>query len=191
MAARPRPMNILLVTGFGLLLAACSGASTPGTTSAPTAATGTAGAAGAPTQQASAPAVAAPTSAAVAGASDACKLVTKAEVEAAFGETMTEPVASTEHGDSMCNYAHETGGLDLTISISSRPSSVAAIKSMKALYAGGGADVAGVGDAAFEVAGILEFVKGTTLVTIGTGDGPGIITDAKFQALAAVAAGRV
>ena len=121
---------------------------------------------------------------------DACKLLTQAEVAAAFNETMQTPVSAVDHGDATCSYTHEVGGLDLTVNISHEPSSAAVINQLKGAY-GTDAGVSGVGDAAFEVAGILEFVKGTTLVTMGTGDGPAIITDARFQALAATAAGRI
>ena len=183
MTSRRNGKHILLALGMALMLGACSAAAVP------SGASNVQGATSATSQQAPISDVAVPTSAVVAS-SDACKLLTQAEVEAAFGETMLAPVATVEHGDSTCTYTHEAGGLDLTTSIGSRPSSAAAIKAAQALY-GANVGVAGVGDAAFEVAGILEFVKGTTLVTIGTGDGPAIISDAKFQALAATAAGRI
>ncbi len=163
--------HLFLGLGMALLFGGCSAASVPGATS------NVQGATFAASQQGPA-------------SLDACKLLTQAEVEAAFGKTMLAPVATVEHGDSTCTYTNQSGGLDLTMSVSSRPSSAAAIKAAQALY-GANVGVAGVGDAAFEVAGILEFVKGTTLVTIGTGDGPAIISAAKFQALAATAAGRI
>jgi hypothetical protein len=118
-------------------------------------------------------------------------LLTKAEVATAFGESMLEPVSTTAHGDTTCTYSHEAGGGDLIVTISSRSMNAAGIKSAEAIYGTGATDLPGIGDAAFEVAGILEFVKGTTLVTVGTGDGPAIISDANFQALAATAAGRI
>jgi hypothetical protein len=117
--------------------------------------------------------------------------LTKAEVEAAFKETMLDPVASVKDGSPTCDYSHEAGGLDLTVGISSHASSVAGIKQMETIYGTSGTDVPGVGDAAFEFGGILEFVKGTTLVTIGTGDGPAIISVADFTALTKLAASRV
>lgn len=185
MTIRLSPKHLLLTTGLTLMLGACSA----GTPAASAAANGPAtlanGAASAPV------AAAGTTSPAGGGTADACSLLTKAEVETAFGETMTEPVASVDNGDPTCSYAHETGGLDLTVSISSRPSTAAAIKQAEAIYGASATDVSGVGDAAFKFSGILEFVKGTTLVTIGTGDGPAIISDAHFQSLTELAAGRV
>ncbi len=172
----------LLALGMALALGACS------VSAVPSGASNVKGATSAASQQAPVSGAAAPTSAVVAS-SDACKLLTQAEVATAFNESMQTPVSALDHGDATCSYTHEVGGLDLTVSISSHPSSAATIKQVETMY-GANADVAGVGDAAFEVAGILEFVKGSTLVTIGTGDGPAIITDAKFQALAAAAAGR-
>ena len=195
MTTRLSRRQILLTSGAVLLLAACSGASAPGAaapgaTAAPAAATAPSQPGSTTSQPASTPAAAAATSQAAAG-SDACRLVTQAEVAAAFGESMLKPVATTSHGEASCTYTHEAGGLDLNVTISARPSSAAAIKQAETLYGGGAADVPGVGDAAFSVAGILEFVKGTTLVTMGTGDGPAIISTDRFNALAALAAGRV
>ena len=184
MTTRLRRRHLFLITGMTVLLGACSAASAPALTSAP------GGAATAPSQ-ASNPAAAPPTSQA-AGGSDACRLLTKAEVEAAFGETMLEPVASVANSGQTCTYAHEAGGLDLTVKVDSRPSSAAGLKSAEALYGGAATDVPGVGDAAFEFGGILiQFVKGTTLVTIGSGDGPAIRSDDNFRALAKTAAGRI
>lgn len=183
MITTTRPRLLLLMTGLTLLLGACS-AGAPAASAVPN------GPATPPTGAPSVPAAVTGSSPA-AGGSDACRLLTKAEVEAAFGETMVETVASVANGDPTCSYAHEAGGLDLTVAISSRPSSAAAIKQTEAIYGTGASDVPGVGDAAFEVSGILELVKGTTLVTIGTGDGPAIITDANFQSLCKTAAGRI
>jgi hypothetical protein len=174
----------LLVLGMALMLGACSASAVPSGTS------NAQGATSAASQQAPDNGTAAPTSG-PAASSDACKLLTQAEVEAAFNETMQAPVASTNHGDATCSYTHEAGGLDLTVAISSRPSNAAAITQTQTAYGDAATSVSGVGDAAFEFSGILEFVKGTTLVTIGTGDGPAIISDANFQALAATAAGRI
>lgn len=182
MSTGPRRTLLLIGIGFALLLGACSNSSAPAATSAPS------GVATAPSAQA--PTAGAP-SAAAAGAPDACSLLTKAEVEAAFNETMLEPASSVDNGDPTCSYAHTAGGLDLTVAISSQPSSAAGIKSAEAVYGGAATVVPGVGDAAFEAVGVLEFVKGTTLVIIGTGDGPGIISDANFRGLAATAAGRI
>lgn len=173
--------NVVLMTGMTLLLAACGASATSGAAAAP-------GSAAAPNGVAAATLTAAPPAGQTA---DACALLTQADVDRAFKETMMAPAASVDHGDATCSWTHEAGGLDLTVSISSRPSTAAAIHGMVAAYGGAGAEVAGVGDAAFEFAGILEFVKGTTLVTIGTGDGPAIITDADFQALTKIAAGRI
>jgi hypothetical protein len=184
MTTKLRRRHLVFTIGMTLLIGACSGASVPAATSAPN------GTASAPSQQAPIPAAAGPTGPAADGSS-ACALLTKAEVEAAFKETMLEPVSSVDHGDATCTYAHEAGGLDLTVAISSRPSSAATIKSMEGVYGDTSTDVPGVGDAAFEVAGILEFVKGTTLVIIGSGDGPAIISDDDFKALTKMAAGRV
>ncbi len=184
MTARRDGKHIFLGLGMALMLGACS------STAVPSAASNVQGATSATSQQAPIGGGAVPSSQGAASA-DACKLLTQAEVEAAFGKTMLVPAAAVEHGDSTCTYTNQAGGLDLTISISSRRSSAAAIKAAQGLYGASGTDVSGVGDAAFEVAGILEFVKGTTLVTVGTGDGPAIISDAKFQALAATAAGRI
>lgn len=183
--------TLLLATGLTLLLGACSAASAPAPTSVPN------GTAGAPTAQASLPAqasVPAPAgspSQAVA-ASDACALLTKAEVEAAFGETMLAPVSSVDHGDATCTWAHSAGGLDLTVAIGSTPSSVAGLKGAEALYGAAATDVPGIGDAAFDFQGLLiQFVKGTTLVTVGTGDGPAIISPDHFKGLAKAVAGRI
>jgi hypothetical protein len=179
----------LLTIAVALVLSACSGSGAP----APTAPVSNAGGAIASAPVSNPGAAAAATQAPqaqVAGTRDACALVTKAEVETAFGESMLEPVASVVHGDAQCQWTHEAGGLDLSISISAQGSTASAIKSIEGAY-GANSDVQGVGDAAFEVAGILEFVKGTTLVTFGTGDGSAIITDASFHKLAATAAGRI
>jgi hypothetical protein len=175
---------VFLALGMALVLGACSASAVP------SGASNVKGAISAASQQAPpVSGVAAPTSAVVASV-DACKLLTQAEVATAFNETMQTPVSALDHGDATCSYTHEVGGLDLTVNISHEPSSAAVINQLKGAY-GTNAGVNGVGDAAFEVAGILEFVKGATLVTMGTGDGPAIITDARFQALAATAAGRI
>lgn len=183
MDTRLNGKHALLALSLALMLGACSAAAVPSGDS------NAKGATSPPSQQAPIRGATNPTSGTVASA-DACKLLTQAEVEAAFGETMQAPVATVAHGDATCSYTHEAGGLDLNVVISASRSTAAAIKQIETAY-GPGTDVAGVGDAAFEVAGILEFVKGTTLVTIGTGDGPAIISQAKFQALAATAAGRI
>jgi hypothetical protein len=190
MTTKLDPRNLVLTAGVALLLAACSGAAAPASTSAPIGAAASAGGAAVAPVAATSDGAAAP-SAAAGGAANACALLTKAEVEAAFGESMLEPVASVDKGDAACSWTHEAGGLDLTVKISARPSTAAAIKSLEGVYGDASADVPGVGDAAFEVAGILEFVNGTTLVIIGTGDGPAIISNADFQALTKLAAGRV
>ena len=192
MTTRRYLMSLLPTVGVAVLLAACSGAAVPASTSAPIGAAASAGAAAVPPVAATSDGAAAP-SAAAGGPANACALLTKAEVEAAFGESMLAPVASVDKGDAACSWTHEAGGLDLTVKISARPSTAAAIKSLEGVYGAMSADVPGVGDAAFEVAGagILEFVKGTTLVIIGTGDGPAIISNANFRALTKLAAGRV
>ena len=172
----------LLALGMALMLGACSAAAVPSGASNVQGAT-TAGAAPTSKSVAGASDAAAPTSGVVAS-SDACKLLTQAEVEAAFGKTMLAPVASVDHGDAICTY-----GVDLTVLISAKPFSAAAMKQQ--IASGSGTDLAGVGDAAYEVPFSIGFVKGTTLVMMGTGDGPAIISDAKFQALAATAAGRI
>ena len=185
MSTGPRHALLLLATGFTLVLGACSTSSGPATTSA---ANGTPAAQSAEAPTAGAPAA----SSAAGGATDACSLLTKAEVEAAFGETMLEPVSSVDNGDPTCTYTHSAAGVaDLTVAISAQPSSAAGLKSAEAIYGTAATDLPGIGDAAFEFGTLLEFVKGTTLVTIGTGDGPGIISDANFRGLAATAAGRV
>ena len=177
--------TLLLTTGMTLLLGACSAASAPAPTSAPN------GSASAPFSQASIPAPAGSASQAVA-ASDACALLTKAEVEAAFGKTMLAPVPAVDHGDATCTWTHSAGGLDLTVTISSRSSTVAGLKQAEAIYGSAATDVPGIGDAAFDFQGlILQFVKGTTLVTIGTGDGPAIISADNFKGLAKTVAGRI
>jgi hypothetical protein len=180
---------VLLALGMALMLGACSASAVP---SGASNVQGPTSAAAAPTSKSVAGATdaAAPTSAVVAS-SDACKLLTQAEVATAFNESMQTPVSTLDHGDATCSYTHEVGGLDLTVSISHVPSSAAAIPQIQKAYGDAATSVSGVGDAAYEFSGILQFVKGTTLVTIGTGDGPAIITDAKFQALAATAAGRI
>lgn len=183
MITRLNGRAVLLALGMALVLGACSASAVP------SGASNVQGATSAASQQVSVSGATAPTSAVVASV-DACKLLTQAEVATAFNETMQTPVSALDHGDSTCSYTHEAGGLDLTVNISHEPSSAAVINQLKSAY-GSSAGASGVGDAAFEVAGILEFVKGTTLVTIGTGDGPAIITDARFQALAATAAGRI
>ena len=167
----------LLALGMALMLGACSAAAVPSGTS------NVQGATSAASQQAPVNGAAAPTSGVVAS-SDACKLLTQAEVEAAFGKTVLAPVASVDHGDAICTY-----GVDLTVLISAKPFSAAALKQQ--IASGSGTALAGVGDAAYEVPFSIGFVKGTTFVIIGTDDGPAIITDAKFQALAATAAGRI
>jgi len=169
-----------LALGMALILGACSAAAVP------SGASNVQGATSAASQQAPANGAAAPASGVVAP-SDACKLLTQAEVEAAFGKTVLAPVASVDHGNAICTY-----GVDLGVLISGKPFSAAAMKQQIA-SGGNGAEtaLAGVGDAAYEVPFSIAFVKGTTLVTLQTGDGPAIITDAKFQALAALAAGRI
>lgn len=187
MSTGPRRTLLLLATGFAVALGACS----PSTSSAPTSTSAVNGTPAA--QSAEAPTAGAPAaSSAAVGATDACSLLTKAEVEAAFNQTMLEPVASIDGGDPTCTYMHSDPGVaDLIVSISSQPSSVADLKSAEAIYGTAATDVQGIGDAAFEAVGVLEFVQGTTLVTIGTGDGPGIISDANFRGLAATAAGAI
>jgi hypothetical protein len=175
--------HVFLALGMALMLGACSAAAVPSGASNVQGAT-TAGAAPTSKSAAGASDAAAATSAVVAP-SDACKLLTQAEVEAAFGKTMLAPVASVDHGDAICTY-----GVDLIVGISAKPFSAAAMKQQIASGTGS-TDLPGVGDAAFEVLGEIEFVKGTTLVTMETVGGPAIITDAKFQALAATAAGRI
>jgi hypothetical protein len=183
--------TLLLATGLTLLLGACSAASAPAATSVPN------GTASAPSAQASVPAqpsVPAPAGSAseAVAASDACALLTKAEVEAAFGETMLAPVSSVDHGDATCTWAHSAGGLDLTVAIGSTPSSAAGLKGAEALYGAAATDVPGIGDAAFDFQDMLiQFVKGTTLVTVGTGDGPAIISPDHFKGLAKAVAGRL
>ena len=170
----------LLALGMALILGACSAAAVPsGTSNAP-------GATSAASQQAPVNGAAAPTSGVV-GSVDACKLLTQAEVEAAFGKTVLAPVASVDHGDAICTY-----GVDLGVVISGKPFSAAAMKQQIASGNNGAETaLAGVGDAAYEVPFSIGFVKGTTLVMMSAGDGPAIISDAKFQALAATAAGRI
>lgn len=186
-----RRRHLLLTTGIAVLLGACSGASGPAATTSPN------GAAAAPSGGAPTPGATGTTSPAVgtspaAGASDACRLLTKAEVEAAFHETMLEPVSSVVHGGPSCTYEHTAGGGDLTVKISSSASSAAALKGVEGAYGAAATDLSGVGDAAFEFGGILiQFVKGTTLVTMASGDGPAIRSDDDFRALAKTVAGRV
>jgi hypothetical protein len=167
-----------------ILFGACSSAGAPAPTSVPN------GALGAPSAQASVAQAAEASQAA--GASDPCALLTKAEVEAAFGETMLAPVPSVDQGDATCTWSHGAGGQDLTVAISSRPSSVAGLKQAETLYGAAATDVPGVGDAAFDFQDMLVlFVKGTTLVTIGTGDGSAIISADRFKGLAKTVAGRI
>ena len=189
MTAISRTWKLTITAGMALLLGACSGASSPAATSAPNGAATSApnGAATATAQGVSDPA----TAGAAAGGGDACALLTKAEVEAAFGETMLEPVATVDHGSPSCAWSHKAGGLDLTVELDSRPSTADSIKQTEKLYGTTAVDVPGVGDAAFKFGGILEFVKGTKLVIVGTGDGPGIISDDNFNGLAKKIAGRV
>ncbi len=176
MTTRLNGKAALLALGMALMLGACSASAVPSGASVN-------GATSAASRQAPVSGAAAPTSAVV-GSVDACKLLTQAEVEAAFGKTVLAPVASVDHGDAICTY-----GVDLAVFISGKPFSAAAMKQQ--IASGSGTDLAGVGDAAYEVPFSIGFVKGTTLVMIGTDDGPAIITDAKFQALAATAAGRI
>lgn len=184
MTTRRNGRHIVLGLGMLLALGACS------TGAVPSGASAAKGATPAASPQAAANGAGDPAGHAWA-ATDACALLIRAEVEAAFGESMLAPASTVDHGDASCAYTHEAGGLDLNVAISSSPSSAAAMKQVAAAYGGASSEVAGVGDAAFQVAGILEFVKGTTLVTMGTGDGPAIISVARFHALAATAAGRV
>lgn len=186
MTNRFGPQHFVLAITAAALLGACSSAAAPAATpGAPAAAPNATIAAPAATTNGATSA-----GAGAAGATDACALITDAEVVAAFGETMLAAVPSVLHGDATCNWMHAAGSNDLTVSISSRPSSAAAITSMQAAY-GTDSAVSGVGDAALQFGGILQFVKGTTLVTIATGDGPAIISGANFKALAVSAAGRV
>ena len=186
MTAISRTRKMTITTGMALLLGACSGASSPAATSAPNGA-----ATSAPNGAATSAPNGAATAGAVSGGGDACALLTKAEVEAAFGETMLEPVATVDHGSPSCAWSHKAGGLDLTVELDSRPSTADSIKQTEKLYGTTAVDVPGVGDAAFKFGGILEFVKGTKLVIVGTGDGPGIISDDNFNGLAKKIAGRV
>lgn len=181
-----RPRHLLLTTGLTLLLGACSAA--PATAPVSSAVATPAGG------PASTPGAAGSTTPA-AGGSDPCRLLTKPEVEAAFGETMLAPVSSTVTGEPACTYQHAAGLQDLTVGISSRLSSVAGLKSAEAGSGAAAKDVPGIGDAAFEVdvAGVttLEFVKGTTLVNLNTFDIPAIISVDNFHTLAKKAAGRI
>lgn len=189
MTAISRTRKLTITAGMALFLGACSGAGSPAATSTPNGAATSApnGAATATAQGVSDPA----TAGAAAGGGDACALLTKAEVEAAFGESMLEPVATVDHGSPSCLWTHEAGGLDLSVTVDSRPTTVDGIKQAEKAYGAVAVDVPGVGDAAFKFGGILEFVKGTKLVLVGTGDGPAIISDDNFNGLAKKIAGRV
>ena len=90
MTARLRRRNFLLTAGITLLLAACSAASAPATSSLPAdAATAPPQiTATAPSQDASSPAPVSPTSAGAAGSVDPCSLLTQSEVDAAAGQSL-------------------------------------------------------------------------------------------------------
>jgi hypothetical protein len=121
---------------------------------------------------------------------DPCTLITKSEAEAAFGMSLTGPETERDENGVTCTYKHS--GTDLIIHVGLQPSSPSAIEQTRTLYGENAKILSGVGDAAFEGPGrMISGVKNSTLFTIATGAGPGIISEEKFLALARTAADRL
>jgi hypothetical protein len=180
-------IRVNIFTGGGtlvvsaLMLAACGGstgnvataptASSPGTTSDTT------------------PVIATPTGAST--ASDPCTLVTSQEASVALGVDAGTPNSSA----GQCNYTTAAG--DMTIIDTVYPDSTTARTSFDATRtaAKGGVpgfqDVTGIGDLAFLTSsGLIEFAKGSTVVTIQVLSS-GNPSPSTMTALGQAAAGRV
>ena len=121
---------------------------------------------------------------------DPCSLITKDEADAAFGLTFDAPTTTTRATTTTCTYKVSGGGSSISVGVNPA-SSRAALDGMKKIYGATATDVPGVGDAAMVFSRIYSVIKGSTLLTIATGDGPGIISDEKLLGLVKTAVSRV
>lgn len=167
-------------TAIALLALSGCGGSTPsaaaGTPASPS--TTAAAAANATTQSGPATAI------------DPCTLITKDEADAAFGLTFDAPTTEAKHNSTTCTYAISGHGSSISIAVTPG-SSKAALDGLKKIYGAAATDVPGVGDAAMVFGRVYSVVKGSTLLTVGTGDGPGIISDDKLLGLVKTALSRI
>ncbi|MFN2464603.1 MAG: DUF3558 family protein [Candidatus Dormibacteria bacterium] len=135
-------------------------------------------------------AAAATTQAGSSAAADPCTLVTKDDADAAFGLSFDAPATTTKRSTVTCTYKLSGGASSLSISVTPG-SSTAVLDGVKKAYGGAATDVPGVGDEAIVFSRIYTVVKGSTLLSVGTGDGPGIISDEKLLGLVKLAVSRV
>jgi hypothetical protein len=133
---------------MALLLGACSAASTPTATSAPKGAVASAPTGvGAPSQQASTPVVAGPTSLGTGGIADPCSLLTQAEVDAAVGQPLGQGKSTIAHYD--CAWSNSDFAANVYLTVSDWP----AVKSAASANGGAPTAIAGLGDEAWTASG--------------------------------------
>jgi hypothetical protein len=123
----------------------------------------------------------------------ACGLVTKAEVEAAFGKPARDPEPKAPIGKNVtrCNYSDTSGTLLLTIEWRKIPEAAKNYDSLRLLASNGATDVGGVGDKSYTTATGLNYLEGTSLVALGASAGIGDPTfDARFVEMAKKAVAR-
>ena len=159
-----------------VLVGACSVGPSPGS--------GTGGNFPAPGQPAPAPVAAQATTAV-----DPCALVTKADADAAFGFSFDPGTVETSGGSKSCTYVHDATSLIVAVTL--QPSSKSVLETTKSIYGARATGIEGVGDGAFQVDRTITVLKGSVLFMLGTGAGPGIISDERLRDLAKTAAGRL
>jgi hypothetical protein len=162
MTTRLRSRHLLLMAGMTLLLGACGGASTPAATSAPngTVASATTAVTG-PSQQATIPVVAGPTTPGTTGISEPCSLLTQAEVDAAVGQPLGPGLQSLGR-DCGWSATDNTAGVDVQVSDWAQTKTAATAPGN-----GPPISVPGVGDEAFYRQGDLYVRKGDAGFLVG------------------------
>jgi ABC-type glycerol-3-phosphate transport system substrate-binding protein len=165
---RARQGSILLILAMLLPIAGCSGGA--GSSAPPATAAGSA-------------------SASRNSAAKSCSLLTQTETETAFGQAFLAP-NGTDGEPGHCEYFN-ANGFGLQVEIAHGPSIAATLDADKAKAGAGAADVAGVGEKAFEALQgrrLIEFMKNGSLVTLYSASR---IDPDTFRGLARLAAGRL
>lgn len=195
---RPRTLVTVALTATGLLLTGCSSSSpTHANTVAAQTGSTTGAAANAPTSTAGTPS-AAPAPTAQAGVAAACDLITEAEATAALGADPGPGSKFASHGSSQCQFgSYQAQFLLVNITPTRGKAGYDLMhNNPKLSQAGSVANLAGVGDRAFEITGpgtaSIYFNKGDALILVSVAiPSAPVAPKAQALALAKTAADRV